>query len=136
LRVSSFSSSPSGATDHITSELEKLTTHEKYHGGDHVNAANDSDMEISHVGRCTLQSPPHKIHLNNILHVPSMLTVNFRQPIHEFTIGVGMNFISYPLVITPWYNKFICACRFWSLVFIQDFNVESKTFGISSLSTS
>jgi hypothetical protein len=27
--------------------------------------------------------------------------VKFRQPSHEFTFGVGMNFISYPLVLTP-----------------------------------
>jgi hypothetical protein len=27
-------------------------------------------------------------------------TVNFRQPSHEFTFGVGMNFISYRLVLT------------------------------------
>jgi hypothetical protein len=31
----------------------------------------------------------------------SVLTVKFRQPSHEFTFGVGMNFISYPLVPTP-----------------------------------
>jgi hypothetical protein len=30
-----------------------------------------------------------------------MLTVKFRQPIHEFTFGVGMIFVSYPLVLTP-----------------------------------
>jgi hypothetical protein len=30
-----------------------------------------------------------------------MLTVNIRQPSHEFTFGVGMNFVSYPLVLTP-----------------------------------
>jgi hypothetical protein len=29
-----------------------------------------------------------------------MLTVNFHQSSHEFTFGVGMNFISYPLVLT------------------------------------
>jgi hypothetical protein len=29
------------------------------------------------------------------------LMVKFRQPSHEFTFGVGMNFISYPLVLTP-----------------------------------
>jgi hypothetical protein len=29
-----------------------------------------------------------------------MLTVKFRQPSHEFTFGVGMSFISYPLVLT------------------------------------
>jgi hypothetical protein len=65
-----------------------------------------------------------------------VLTVKFRQPSHEFTLGVGMTFVSYPLILTPWYNKFTCACRFWSLVFMQGFNVESKTSGISSLSTS
>jgi hypothetical protein len=27
--------------------------------------------------------------------------VKFHQPSHEFTFGVGMNFISYPLVLTP-----------------------------------
>jgi hypothetical protein len=30
-----------------------------------------------------------------------MLTVKIRQPSHEFTFGVGMNFIPYPLVLTP-----------------------------------
>jgi hypothetical protein len=29
-----------------------------------------------------------------------LLTVKFRQHSHEFTFGVGMNFISYPLVLT------------------------------------
>jgi hypothetical protein len=62
--------------------------------------------------------------------------MKFRQPSHEFTFDVGMNFITYPLVLTPWYNKFVCVCHFWSLVFIQDFSIESKTFGISSSSTS
>jgi hypothetical protein len=31
----------------------------------------------------------------------SLLTVKFRQPSHEFTFGVGMTFVSYPLVLTP-----------------------------------
>jgi thymidylate synthase len=35
------------------------------------------------------------------LNMGEMLTVNFRQRSHEFTFGVGMNFISYPLVLTP-----------------------------------
>jgi hypothetical protein len=30
-----------------------------------------------------------------------LLTVKFRQPSHEFTFGVGMSFITYPLVLTP-----------------------------------
>jgi hypothetical protein len=34
------------------------------------------------------------------LSMGEMLTVKFRQPSHEFTFGVGMTFISYPLVLT------------------------------------
>jgi hypothetical protein len=30
-----------------------------------------------------------------------VLTVKIRQPSHEFTFGVGMSFILYPLVLTP-----------------------------------
>jgi ribonuclease HI len=30
-----------------------------------------------------------------------LLTVKIRQPRHEFTFGVGMTFVSYPLVLTP-----------------------------------
>jgi hypothetical protein len=30
-----------------------------------------------------------------------MLTVKIRQHSHEFTFGVGMSFIPYPLVLTP-----------------------------------
>jgi hypothetical protein len=35
------------------------------------------------------------------LSMGDMLTVKFRQPIHEFTFGVDMSFILYPLVLTP-----------------------------------
>jgi hypothetical protein len=35
------------------------------------------------------------------LSMGEMLTVKFRQPSYEFTFGVGMSFISYPLVLTP-----------------------------------
>jgi hypothetical protein len=31
----------------------------------------------------------------------ALLTVKFRQPSHEFTFGVGITFIPYPLVLTP-----------------------------------
>jgi histone deacetylase 1/2 len=60
-----------GATDHITGEIEKLTTHDKYHGGDQVQTASSSCMEIQHVGHGVLCSPRRDLHLKNILHVPS-----------------------------------------------------------------
>jgi hypothetical protein len=34
-------------------------------------------------------------------HPAQLLTVKIRQPSHEFTFGVGMSFIPYPLVLTP-----------------------------------
>jgi hypothetical protein len=37
----------------------------------------------------------------NTLERGLVLTVKIRQPSHEFTFGVGMSFIPYPLVITP-----------------------------------
>jgi hypothetical protein len=35
------------------------------------------------------------------LSMGELLTVKFRQPRHEFSFGVGMTFVSYPLVLTP-----------------------------------
>jgi hypothetical protein len=31
----------------------------------------------------------------------ALLTVKIRKPSHEFTFGVGISFIPYPLVLTP-----------------------------------
>jgi hypothetical protein len=35
------------------------------------------------------------------LSMGEMLTVKIRQPSHEFTFGVGISFIPYPLVLNP-----------------------------------
>jgi hypothetical protein len=46
-------------------------------------------------------APPLAHHDKTTRGRTTLLTVNFRQPSHEFTFDVGMNFISYPLVLTP-----------------------------------
>ena len=61
----------SGATDHITGELEKLSFHDRYRGGEQVHTASGAGMKIDHIGHSILQSPVRDIHLNNVLHVPS-----------------------------------------------------------------
>jgi hypothetical protein len=61
----------SGASDHITSELEKLTVREKYGGHYQVHIANGTSMQISNIGHTTLHSPIRKLHLKDVLHVPS-----------------------------------------------------------------
>jgi ribonuclease HI len=75
------------------------------------------DLELHHVLRdynkaanvlaktASSRSPvPHGIFATD-QHQPSMReevsTVKIRQPSHEFTFGVGMSFIPYPLVLTP-----------------------------------
>jgi len=70
-KSASAATSGYGATDHITSELDKLSVRDRYHGGERIHAANGSGMELSHVGHSTVQSLPHKIHLRNVLHVPA-----------------------------------------------------------------
>jgi hypothetical protein len=60
-----------GATDHITGELNKLTTHDAYNGQDCVRTAESTCMHISHIGHSVVCTPHNSFHLNDILHVPS-----------------------------------------------------------------
>lgn len=59
-----------GATDHITGELEKLSIREKYAGGDQIHTASGSGMTISHIGQSTVNTPNRNLHLNDVLYVP------------------------------------------------------------------
>jgi histone deacetylase 1/2 len=60
-----------GATDHITGELEKLSIRDKYNGGDQIHTTSGAGMNIKHVGHSTIRTPIRNLHLRNILHVPS-----------------------------------------------------------------
>jgi hypothetical protein len=60
-----------GATDHITGQLSKLTTHNQYHGNDRVCTAEGTGMHISHIDNSVLRTPHSSFHLKSILHVPS-----------------------------------------------------------------
>lgn len=59
-----------GATDHLTSELDKLTTREKYKGTDQIHTANGAGMKIEHIGHSLIYTPDRTLHLKNVLHVP------------------------------------------------------------------
>ena len=58
----------SGTTDHLTSELARLHTHERYDGKDQVQVANGAGLSISHIGHSLLTGS--SLHLKNIVHVP------------------------------------------------------------------
>jgi histone deacetylase 1/2 len=59
-----------GATDHVTSELDKLTVRDKYGGHDQVHSTSGAVMEINHIGSSILHKLTSDIHLHKILHVP------------------------------------------------------------------
>jgi len=59
-----------GATDHVTSELDRLTIQEKYTGNDKIRTANGAGMNINHIGNAIVRTPHRDLHLNNVLHVP------------------------------------------------------------------
>jgi hypothetical protein len=73
-----------GATDHITNELNKLSTHEKYNGNDRVHTTKGTGMNISHIGHSVLRTPHGSFDLNNILHVPN--TSKNLLSVHKFTL--------------------------------------------------
>ena len=60
-----------GASDHVTGEMDKMVIRDRYHGGDQVHTANGSGMDIEHIGHVICHAPGRKIHLKNVLHVPS-----------------------------------------------------------------
>ena len=63
-----------GATDHMTNELNKLSTYQPYYGHDQVHTANGVGMPISHIGQASLLTshPSRQLHLRNVLRVPSV----------------------------------------------------------------
>jgi hypothetical protein len=59
-----------GATDHVTGELEKLSVCDRYKGGDQIHTTNEAGMEISHIGHSVIKTPYRNLYLNNILYTP------------------------------------------------------------------
>jgi histone deacetylase 1/2 len=58
-----------GAMDHITGELEKLTIRDRYNGNEQVHTASGQGMAIHHIGHASFHTPDRPIHLNHVLHV-------------------------------------------------------------------
>jgi hypothetical protein len=58
----------SGASGHVTGDLEKLSTLDHYGGKDHIKTTNGSGMEITHVDHSIVQTHNRDLHLNNILY--------------------------------------------------------------------
>jgi hypothetical protein len=81
-----------GATTHITGELEKLDMRNKYHGVDQVHTASGSGMNICHIGHSLISTPIKVLVLKNVLHIPNA-TKNLLY-VHGFTTD-NHDFIEY-----------------------------------------
>jgi hypothetical protein len=59
----------SGATDHVTGELDKLTMKNNYNSNDQIYMANGSGMYIKQIGQSIIHTPLCDLKLNNVHHV-------------------------------------------------------------------
>jgi hypothetical protein len=60
------------AIDHITSNLERLTTKEKYTGTDQIQVANGAGLSISHIGHSSITGLDRPLYLKNIPFAPKI----------------------------------------------------------------
>jgi hypothetical protein len=58
-----------GATDHITSDLDRLAVRER---GDTVQVGNDVGLRIMHTSHSSINIATRPLALRNILHVPTI----------------------------------------------------------------
>ncbi|GAB2283786.1 hypothetical protein Dimus_039626 [Dionaea muscipula] len=61
-----------GASHHITSDLENLAIHSEYNDGAEVTVGNGNTASITHSGLATLNANNHSFHLNNVLCAPTI----------------------------------------------------------------
>lgn len=61
----------SGATHHVTNDLNNLATYLPYEGFDSLHIGDGHGMKITHIGSCTLYFPSYTFILKEVLHVPT-----------------------------------------------------------------
>jgi hypothetical protein len=61
-----------GASDHITSDLDHLALCEHYHINDQVQVGNDSSLPIMHIGHSSINIVDRPLVLHNVLHIPEI----------------------------------------------------------------
>lgn len=62
----------SGASHHVTADIQNLSMHSPYHGSDNILIGDSSGLPITHTGSTSLLTPHTTFKLNNVLCVPSM----------------------------------------------------------------
>lgn len=70
-----------GATDHITGELDKITVHECYNSKNHVQTTNGTGLSILQRGHSVIQTAIKTLQLKNIICFPFVV-----QRINQFVM--------------------------------------------------
>lgn len=83
-----------GATDHITSDLDRLAIRERYHGNGQVQVWNDTGLKILHTGHSLINTCDRPLALRNILHVPEI--TKHLLFVHKFTLDNKVYFEFHP----------------------------------------
>lgn len=60
----------SGASAHLTADLNNLSVHSEYQGDDKIKIGNGKLLTINNIGTSSLSTPHHTFILKNVLHVP------------------------------------------------------------------
>ncbi|KAJ8749866.1 hypothetical protein K2173_013781 [Erythroxylum novogranatense] len=88
-----------GASHHLTSELENLGIHSEYTGTDEVTLTNGKTLPISRVGSTTLSLSSRFFNLSNVLHVPEANLNLLSVPQFTLTNDVSVEFFHDSFVI-------------------------------------
>ncbi|PKA62506.1 Retrovirus-related Pol polyprotein from transposon TNT 1-94 [Apostasia shenzhenica] len=62
----------SGASHHVTADLNNLSLHTPYDGPDDIVIGDGTGLHITHTGSTSLQTPSHSFKLHDVLCVPNM----------------------------------------------------------------
>lgn len=62
----------SGATNHLTADLNNLSLPSSYNGTEQIAVGNGTGLRIQHIGSTSLHTSHGPLVLNNVLHVPSI----------------------------------------------------------------
>lgn len=84
----------SGATNHLTADLNNLSMHSEFNGDDQIEVGNGMGLTISHVGHSQLKGTGDSLLLKNILRVPK-ITKNLLS-VSKFTRDNNVSMEFYP----------------------------------------
>ena len=86
----------SGATDHLTADLNNLQVHSDYTGNDRVHIGDGTGLIINNIGHSSISTSKRNLHFKDVLHVPA-ITKNLLS-VRKFTQDNNVFFEFHPIL--------------------------------------